>query len=73
MTLYTTLKLLEEFKIDPKKEMVKVSDIAHQINGTSANLREGDLISVYHLFFGLMLPSGNDAAWALAEHFGPLI
>ena len=40
------------------------------VTGTSANLREGDQISMAHLFYGLMLPSGNDAAFALAEHFG---
>lgn len=27
-------------------------------------------MSVYDLLHGLMLPSGNDAAIALAEHFG---
>jgi D-alanyl-D-alanine carboxypeptidase (penicillin-binding protein 5/6) len=38
--------------------------------GTSAELVEGDSLSVWDLLHGLMLPSGNDAALALAEYFG---
>ena len=28
---------------------------------------------MYELLYGLMLPSGNDAAWCLAENFGYII
>ena len=38
--------------------------------GTSATLRHNDKILLKDIFYGLMLPSGNDAAWALAEFFG---
>jgi len=34
--------------------------------GTTANLKVGDRIKVWDLFYGMMLPSGNDAAWAIA-------
>jgi D-alanyl-D-alanine carboxypeptidase len=40
------------------------------MQGTTANLRTGDNITVKDLLFGLMLPSGNDAAQSLAEFFG---
>lgn len=30
-------------------------------------------VSIYDLFYGLMLPSGNDAAYMLGENFGTLI
>lgn len=33
---------------------------------SSANLKNGDMISIYDLFYAMMLPSGNDAAKALA-------
>jgi D-alanyl-D-alanine carboxypeptidase len=33
-------------------------------------LQEGDVLSVNELLYGLMLPSGNDAAHQLALHFG---
>jgi D-alanyl-D-alanine carboxypeptidase len=41
--------------------------------GTSAYLKVGDYLSINSLLFALMLPSGNDAAWALAEYFGSRI
>lgn len=43
------------------------------INGTSANLRECDHLTVWDLLHGLMLPSGNDAGFLLADYFGRLI
>ncbi len=46
MTCYTVLKLLKEFQIDPKTEKVVVSEIASQVSGTSANLRNQDTLFV---------------------------
>jgi len=43
------------------------------MEGTSACLKEGDSLSIMHLMYGMMLPSGNDAAQALATYFGQLI
>ena len=48
----------------------KISYRASQTTGTSAELKTGDEVTIQSLFYGLMLPSGNDAAWALAEYFG---
>jgi D-alanyl-D-alanine carboxypeptidase len=52
---------------------VTISDEASTVPGTSADLRYNDILSVWDLLHGLMLPSGNDAAHALAEHFGNLL
>lgn len=43
-----------------------MSDVAANIRGTSALLKTGDLLTVEKLLYALMLPSGNDAAFALA-------
>lgn len=51
-------------------ETVHVSERAGTESGSSAGLRPGDRVAVGELLYGLMLPSGNDAAVALAEHFG---
>jgi D-alanyl-D-alanine carboxypeptidase (penicillin-binding protein 5/6) len=51
-------------------ERVEVSDRAGTETGSSAGLRPGDSAAVGELLYGLMLPSGNDAAVALAEHVG---
>lgn len=73
MTCYVVLKLLEKFKIDENFTLIRVSENAANITGTSAELVEGDLLSVKDLLYGLMLPSGNDAAIALSEHFGEVL
>lgn len=73
MTSYLIFRIMKRFKINPKKRMVKVSRYASQVGGTTAKLREGDILSVYDLLHGVLLPSGNDAATALAEHFAVVI
>lgn len=51
-------------------EVVTCSERAAKTPGSSAKLLAGEKVSARELLYGLMLPSGNDAAVALAEHFG---
>jgi D-alanyl-D-alanine carboxypeptidase (penicillin-binding protein 5/6) len=69
MTAYLVLKAAAE---DSKvlDEVVTFSQRADETNGSTADLRAGEQTSVRELLYGLLLPSGNDAATALAEHFG---
>jgi D-alanyl-D-alanine carboxypeptidase len=55
------------------EEMVVIDEETTQVTGTTANLKRGDTLSVDQLIYGLMLPSGNDAAFALAQHFGRIL
>ena len=41
--------------------------------GTTAELKEGDRVTIQDLLYGLLLPSGNDAAVTLAENFNNII
>ena len=43
------------------------------MNGTTAELHERYWVSLEDLIYGTMLPSGNDAAYSLAEYVGYLI
>ena len=43
------------------------------MSGTSAQLLQGDKYTVKELLYGLMLPSGNDAAIALAKWGGNVL
>jgi D-alanyl-D-alanine carboxypeptidase (penicillin-binding protein 5/6) len=52
-------------------QVVTFSDRAAKTPGSSAKVRAGERVAVKELLYGLLLPSGNDAAVALAEHFGP--
>lgn len=51
-------------------EIVSINDNAVGIEGTSMYLRKGEQLTVRELLYGLMLPSGNDAAMALAYYVG---
>ena len=48
----------------------EVSYLGASVGGTTASLRVGDQLTLKNLLFGMMLPSGNDAAVTIAENFG---
>lgn len=73
MTCYTVLKLIERFGVNEPNTFIEISENAGNISGTSAELTQGDILSVQDLLYGLMLPSGNDAAIALSEYFGEIL
>lgn len=50
-------------------ETVTVTE-AHLKEGSSMYLRAGETLTLEALLYGLMLPSGNDAAECIAEHCG---
>ncbi|MCX4763508.1 D-alanyl-D-alanine carboxypeptidase [Streptomyces sp. NBC_01275] len=57
--------------LDAKVTIVKAySDYIVANNASSARLIVGDKVTVRQLLYGLMLPSGCDAAYALADKFG---
>jgi D-alanyl-D-alanine carboxypeptidase (penicillin-binding protein 5/6) len=51
----------------PMNRIVTVSSTAATYGGSSAGLYSGEQISVWNLLHGMLLPSGNDAAVALAQ------
>lgn len=73
MTCLLVLLVTEKLQISLRKTTIKVGLKASLMQGTSANLQFSDVISIYDLLHGLMLPSGNDAALALADWTGKAI
>lgn len=69
MTAHVVLRLLEKFEIS-EETLITISYDAASVVGTSADLVEGDTLTILQLLYGLLLPSGNDAAHQLAEYFG---
>ena len=51
-------------------EIVTFTERADGTPGSTAGVRAGESASVREILYGLLLPSGNDASVALAEHFG---
>ena len=61
MTAHVVLRLLEKFEIR-EETLITISYDAASVVGTSADLVEGDTLTILQLLYGLLLPSGNDAA-----------
>ncbi|WP_322984489.1 D-alanyl-D-alanine carboxypeptidase [Streptomyces sp. S584] len=61
----------KNLNLDAKVTVQKAySDYIVSKNASSARLIVGDKVTVRQLLYGLMLPSGCDAAYALADKFG---
>ena len=73
MTAWVVINLCKQWNLNFKTHEITISSVASDIRGTCAELKEGDVLCVESLLYGLMLPSGNDAAFALAQHFGKMI
>jgi len=72
MTCHLACFFIENYEINPANYYMKVPKAAIKLGGTSAELEHGDNISIKDLLFGMMLPSGNDAAYCLGNFFGKL-
>ncbi|MCO5216096.1 MAG: hypothetical protein M9953_04410 [Thermomicrobiales bacterium] len=70
MTALVTLKWVE----DPDNALVTITDYDPvELGYTQMYLQVGDTLSVTQLLYGLMLPSGGDAANALCRYVGGII
>lgn len=61
--IMSTMLALESKNLD---EIFVVDSNAIKVEGSSMGLREGDMVTLRDLCYGMMLPSGNDAANAAA-------
>lgn len=70
--IMTALLVLRFANDNPEvlNERLRFSRRADETRGSTAAIRTGESVTVRELLYGLLLPSGNDASVALAEHFG---
>jgi D-alanyl-D-alanine carboxypeptidase len=61
--IMTALMALEHYDLD---DVVTVATVAN--SGQVMHLVPGEQLTVENLLYGALIQSGNDAAWALAEH-----
>jgi D-alanyl-D-alanine carboxypeptidase len=73
MNLITVLEIMQREGLDPAKIRVTATKAACSVTGTTAELKMGAIYTLYDLLFGMMLPSGNDAAYLIAETCGWLL
>lgn len=72
MTAIIAREWIEDGDLDDTVTIV-ASDVVDPITNSNMGLEENDVISYRDLFYGLMMPSGNDAALALARIVGGMI
>lgn len=65
--IMTALVALQELDMEA---IVSVPDAATRLGGSSMYLKSGERLSVRELLYGLLLMSGNDAAYTLADACG---
>ena len=65
--IMTALLTLEQPNLD---EWFQVDSAAIRVEGSSMGLQEGDQVTLRALVYGMLLPSGNDAANAAAVRIG---
>jgi len=63
----TAIVTVEHVKLD---EVVTVKTGANSIGGSTIGVKKGDEITVKALMYGMLMESGNDCAYALAEYVG---
>lgn len=66
----TAILALEHAQLDDE---LTVDGRAATVGQSSAELKEGDVLTLEEALRGLMIPSGNDAAMAIAAHVGAII
>lgn len=64
--MLTALTVMDFYDLD---EEVTVTQKAALIGGSKTGLRTGEKITVHSLLKGLLISSGNDTAYALADHY----
>lgn len=67
--IMTALVVLENYK-DKMNDEVTITSKMINVAGTDIQLRSGETMTVENLLNGLLIMSGNDTAFALANHFG---
>ena len=65
--IMTAIVTVENVKLD---EIVTVKTGSASIGGSTVGMKKGDEISVKALMHGMLMESGNDCAYALAEYVG---
>ncbi|MBD3675519.1 MAG: serine hydrolase [Planctomycetaceae bacterium] len=69
MTAYLAFQAIAE-EPELADSLVTFSERADMTRGSTSGVRTGEQLPLRELLYGLLLPSGNDASVAIAEHLG---
>lgn len=72
LKIFTALVVLDYASPEEVVE-IEPEDVVDPVTESNMGLQAGDHVTMHDLLVGLLLPSGNDAAYALARTIGPRI
>ena len=70
LTAYTTYQYVDDFENTKIAAPRYVYDELFGLNSSTADIRQGEILSVNDLMYAMMLPSANEAASILADYIG---
>lgn len=70
LTAYTTYQYVDDFENTKIAAPRYVYDELFGLNSSTADIRQGEILSVKDLMYAMMLPSANEAASILADYIG---
>lgn len=70
LTAYTTYKYVDDFENTMVTAPRYVYDELYGLNSSTADIRQGEVLSVKDLMYAMLLPSANEAASILADYIG---
>ena len=70
LTAYTTYKYVDDFENTMVTAPRYVYDELFGMNSSTADIRQGEVLSVKDLMYAMLLPSANEAASILADYIG---
>lgn len=65
----TALVVINNAELDEQVKIIE-GDLVDEVEFSNMHLKAGDTLTVSQLLYGLLIPSGNDGAHALARHVG---
>ncbi len=70
LTAYTTYQYVDDFENTMVTAPRYVYDELYGLNSSTADIRQGEILSVKDLIYAMMLPSANEAASIVADYIG---
>lgn len=75
MTFFVSWSIMQRECPESSANSIKIKVLKSftRVIGTKADLKSGDILTLEQLYYGMMLPSGNDAALVIADYFGKIL
>ena len=70
LTTYVAMKYTDDLDTTTVTQTTRHTDELYGMNGSTADIRNGETLTMRQLLYAMMLPSGNEAANMVADHIG---